>query len=268
MSLVLLAQVLLAQSSWFIGAGPTFLVPGKNLQSDFTEFRQLANLPPFATISMDATGRFGLFAEVGRTWINRDRKIIQGIELGLHYKSLKGRETVIATPVSDSVGYFHRITHTTRYPGLDLQLIREFDATDRLVWRHMLGINADYGFDGDNYEGDAILYSLSQPDRQLLVQLHYRLGLVIKTKGRWSFMPSLETPVLNVYPWANGRSTLEIWNYRYRPLILSVRVMLQDKPENKMNKGCLEIPEKRERPELWEPGMRKFRKGRSKGKID
>ena len=27
-----------------------------------------------------------------------------------------------------------------------------------------------------------------------------------------------------------------------------------------MDKGCLEIPERRERPELWDPEMRKFRK--------
>lgn len=262
---VLFASYSVGQKSWFIGAGPTFMLPGKALQSDLEEYFKVAALPPFSTLSMDATGRFGLFAEVGRSWMNRDKKIIQGIELGLHYKSLTGRETITATRISDTTSYFHRITHKTRFVGLDLNLLRDFDWTDRLTWRHMIGINGDYGFISDKIEGESPLYLVDNPDRNILIQLHYRLGLHIKTKGRWSFMPSIETPLLTAYPWANGRSTLEIWNYRYRPLIFCVRIMLEDKRESPMDKGCLEIPEKRERPELWDPEMRKFKKGKSKG---
>jgi len=88
-------------------------------------------------------------------------------------------------------------------------------------------------------------------------QLHAKVGFGFKPESGVMIIPSIETPILNIQPFEDGKSTLPYFNSRYRPIIISVRFLFfaQTKPEDCVGQGT----EKRG-TELWGKEMRKTKK--------
>ena len=52
----------------------------------------------------------------------------------------------------------------------------------------------------------------------------------MKFQNRLFIIPSLETPIINFLKWENGKSTYGIFNSRYRPILLKIRILWLKRP--------------------------------------
>lgn len=100
-----------------------------------------------------------------------------------------------------------------------------------------LGINGDYRFaDVYSYNEQGIPMNLNTPAR-FVFQAHYSIGLGFKLNQNMMVIPSIETPIVNFYEYDDLKSTLAIFNSRYRPLIFRITVLVLDnKPDRKCPK--------------------------------
>ena len=79
-----------------------------------------------------------------------------------------------------------------------------------------IGANLDYKF----FENDTPLPNNTD---KLNFSFHFKLGYGIKFSKTLFIIPTIETPILNLKKWENGKSNFGIFNSRYRPIILKVR---------------------------------------------
>ncbi len=250
-----------AQGVWFAGIGATRTLVGNHIGNDYIVNGAPIHNDSLKNISSSATGRFGFYAEFGRDIMLRKGSVLTGWEWGLHFKSLRAKETFsVVTPASDASNPIqHEEIYSSYYPGLFLNFYKEFPIIDGAIYmRHNLGVNADYGLLSRSKTVDSGVLTHDIFGPQYVGQIHYRLSFPLQIFGSKRITPSIETPILNVVPWSDGRSTLEFFNFRYRPLLICIRFDLNSR--GKKDRKCTGVPEKRERPELWGPEMRKFRK--------
>ena len=91
-----------------------------------------------------------------------------------------------------------------------------------------------------------------------LAQLHYRFGFGFKVRSGLFIVPSIETPILTVVPFDDGKSTLQYFSSRYRPLLISIRIMLLDK---RKSADCTGKGDGKTGHELWDKNMnRKYKR--------
>ena len=119
-----------------------------------------------------------------------------------------------------------------------------------------LGLNFDYrmmeGQKSDPYFPGAN----GQVPGKMLLQLHYQLGYGMKISKRTIMHISVETPILNMYPFDQGRSTFYYFHTHYRPVIARIAFLILDKkptrkcPSNKAPKG-------EGKSQLWDSKMSK-----------
>jgi hypothetical protein len=65
----------------------------------------------------------------------------------------------------------------------------------------------------------------------MIFALHYKLGFGYKVNQKLFIIPAVETPILNFIPFEKGRSTINVFNLHYRPLIFTVRIAWLRKPK-------------------------------------
>jgi hypothetical protein len=89
--------------------------------------------------------------------------------------------------------------------------------------QNSLGFNVDFRFsDKRNNHANTLGHTQADPSR-LLAQLHYKIGFGYKLNEKWFIIPTLETPILNLFQWDKFKSTDPMFSSRYRPIILTIR---------------------------------------------
>ena len=58
----------------------------------------------------------------------------------------------------------------------------------------------------------------------VVANIHYKLGVGFKLNDRIFVIPTIETPILNLYNFEKFKSTWGIFSSRYRPVIFTVRI--------------------------------------------
>jgi len=173
-----------------------------------------------------ALGKPGLYAEVGRYRMFKYSKLFKYMDYGVSYKGLRGREkstqTSFAMPGEVETGSVDfRGDFGYHYAEAFFNLNHVWRISKYNFIQNSIGVNAGYAFIA-NYSGATASLTPAQPGK-INAQLHYKLGFGIKMRGNWLIIPALETPMLNAWPFDNGRSSMAVFGSRYRPLIFSLR---------------------------------------------
>jgi hypothetical protein len=210
-------------SYWFFAPGVTCQFG--NIGGDSKEF----NLGVDTTLQLNtkAGSAPGLYLEVGRYHIfPGGGNIFNYLDYSLAYKALKGKEKGTAEYfASDQL--FAALDSEGNYRHRNLLL--NFNLNNVIRVKNYSFIQNSLGFNLDYKIGNSVSepitgpgYGLNYPDR-LIFQFHYKLGFGYKINESLIITPMLETPILNIKNWENLRSTWEVFNTRYRPVILTVR---------------------------------------------
>ncbi|MEX2595910.1 MAG: hypothetical protein WEC59_03190 [Salibacteraceae bacterium] len=184
-------------------------------------------------------GKPGIYAEVGRYRMLPYLKFFEFLDYGISYKGLRGSERANGqyvtkpaesplTPMEGSQGDFG-----FHYAELFLNLNHIWRIGKYNFIQHSIGLNGGYAF-LTNQSGSSLSPVGFENPGQWNAQLHYKLGYGIKMRGDWLIIPSIETPVLNAWPFENGRSSMGFFASRYRPLIFSLRFFFS-RPANTMD---------------------------------
>lgn len=185
------------------------------------------------TLEFEATprGKWGVFLEVGRYHLLEDWVYFEHWDYSLAFKQLKGRERfegerLDPTNGPDSVAGTG--TFNAYYASANANLNHWTQFTDHGFLRASIGVNLDYRvIDNSKFQGTDGDREASMPPR-LIGQGHFKLGWGWKISKKWFMVPTLETPVLNAYPWEGGVSSLEVFSSRYQPVVLSLRFLIRN----------------------------------------
>ncbi len=185
----------------------------------------------------NAVGRIGLGIEAGRFYVLDNSPLISYIDFTLGFKNLRGVERFTANLVDSNVptstvvsgdGVFGQ-----NFVSFSFNAHKINQVSDMSFIQNSLGINADYRISDNftyNNRGLPIELSATNP---LFAQIHYRFGMGFKIAPNVIIVPSIETPILKLYEFDDFRSTLSVFNSRYRPIIGRVTVMLHDSKKDR-----------------------------------
>lgn len=236
---------------WFISPGITYMLP-----EDRREFRTdyVTNNDNTDTIySGDFTraGKIGLYLEAGRHHFVRNRVLLHHLDYGIHFKMLRGREDFegITNLNNTFVPVSNRSTYSESFAGAFFNASNIIQISDNHWIQNSLGVNVDYRVISRR-ASDIDFGATNGFPNTLLGQLHYKLGFGWKPDPGIFIMPMIETPILTAYPWEDGKSTLQYFVGRNRPLILTVRIQWLSKQqsrscENQPGKNSPDLDKKR-----------------------
>jgi hypothetical protein len=178
--------------------------------------------------TFDPNGKFGLYLEVGRYRLFKYGRLFNYMDYSLAYKAIKGTEsyegtlmtestsTILATTGSDAI-----FKHKYLLANVNFNNIKQLGSYSFL--QNSLGFNVDYRFADKRTNHDNIIGQTQADPSRLLAQLHYKIGFGYKLNDRWFIIPTLETPILNLFQWDKFKSTDPMFSSRYRPIILTIR---------------------------------------------
>ncbi|MCH2215245.1 MAG: hypothetical protein MK086_08760 [Flavobacteriales bacterium] len=228
---------------WVVGPSVTYMMP------PIKNPTQRVYLPGGTAydIKYNPLGRVGYGLELGRFHVMDRSRLISHIELNAGFKMLRGQERFEASldketnpsgiSVLNGMGSFSHTYATLRF---SIASIQQFSSSSFL--QNSFGINADYRLASvSDYSDQGLPIELADPTN-FLFQVNYSLGFGFKVSGNLIVVPSVETPILNIYEYNDLKSTLSILNTPYRPLVFRVNVMVCDK---KADRKCPERKTKR-----------------------
>lgn len=220
---------------WFFAPGVTWMWPSSSDRQDIRISNREQQHDTLYDGQFKASGRPGIYAAFGRHKFVRDYYFIDHLDYGLAFKMLRGSEQFNGMVKSGNVlaATENRAKFSESFASLFFN-VSNIVQLSNTVWIHnSIGANADFRIiSRRQFKGNATGMAHNFPET-LLGQLHYRPGLGWKADPGLYFLLSVETPVLNVYPFDDGKSTLTYFSSRYRPLILSLQVMFLDKTKTK-----------------------------------
>jgi hypothetical protein len=213
--------------------------------------------------ALEARGRIGLYLEVGHAHFLPYWVPIDYIDYGLSFKLLRGKESLdgdYRVPETETVisPLMSNSRFSEGYASASVNFGKFIQVGDYSFVLASLGLNADYRVTS-NREADYAYFPSVFPD-DFLVQAHAKVGFGYKLQNNLFVIPSIETPILNLLPMEDGKSTLPYFASRYRPIVFSIRFqwLTRRKPED-----CVGKPQEKRGHELWDPSMR--RKNKRKG---
>lgn len=246
---------------WHFAPGITYMLPTEGKRNVL--LLQENAVDTLFTGEYKTAGKVGIYFEIGRLHLY-DRKVINGIDYGIGFKSLKGKESfdgLIASDVSVTPFSYEANYKNSFITGF-FNLSNYAQLSEKTFLHNSIGLNADYRI--INKTDDVLDYGSNMLFPKAFVgQLHYKFGFGFKAKNNLYVVPAIETPILGIYEWNDGKSTLQYFNTSYRPLIISLRFFwLDDRP----TRDCVGAPAKKTGDQLWGSNMRKGKKKRRKRK--
>lgn len=155
--------------------------------------------------SQKPSSKTGFYIDLGGYKLFEYYSIFRYMDWGLGYKSLRGSELATGSSFGDHfiTGYFN--------------LNNTVNIGKYTFWGNTIGVNTDY----------ALMRNLSYGDSPTAFQaaIHYKLTLGYKATKKLVIIPSVETPILNLFPFEYGSSSSKYLSSRYRPLLLTLRFM-------------------------------------------
>ncbi|MFK7756339.1 MAG: hypothetical protein AB8B53_05340 [Flavobacteriales bacterium] len=233
-------------SGWHFSPGITYMFPSEMNSTSLTENVDI-------TEEVSASGRVGLYAELGRHHLLRNLYFLDHLDYGIAYKKLSGRErTEIICETCDAVTT--EGIYKDNFASAYVNFSNIWQISDYNFIQNGFGVNGDYRFLlNQTVEPLDIGAPHLSPD-PLQVQLHYKLSFGMKAEKGVFILPSIEVPILNVIPFGDGRSTLKYFDSGYRPIIFSIKFMFlsKRKPED-----CKGSTDGRTGHKLWDKKMKR-----------
>ena len=179
--------------NFFLSPGLTFMVPSGS-GNEANNFKK--------------RGRIGLIFEAGAYHIfEKGGNIFNYMDYGIGYKKLAGSEYHDANNKSifkqNNISSFFNINNIWQI------------STKKFI-QSSIGANLDFKFNEKDspspYNTDDLSFSF-----------HLKLGYGFKFSKTLFIIPTVETPIINLKKWEQGKSTYGIYNSRYRPILFKVR---------------------------------------------
>jgi|GEM_PF-303205 len=234
---------------WYFAPGITYMMPTR---FDFTN--KIGETEEFATMATyDPGGRVSLYMGVGRFKMLNKMIFPHRIEYGLAYKRLSGFENVLVRQVAavDNAVLGEQNGQSSfrdNYLSANFTMGQYFQIGEYTYMLGSAGVNADWMFIGNRTIASGVPGVGTELPPSLLFQGFLRFGFGYKLESGWFVEPSLESPIMNFFPFENGRSTLGYFSTRYRPFILTVRLYRQDL---RKAADCVGTNSKPENAQLW-----------------
>ncbi len=217
------------RKGWLVNPALTYtLKPFKDSQQ-----RIFAASDSVYDVSFNAKGKLGVGLEIGRFYAIDNSRLISYVDFSLGIKILRGAESfeaVLDEPdrsesfIRSGDGIFSQNYATASFNATNARPINK-----KLSLHNTLGINGDYRLtDLYEYYNHGFPLTLNVPER-FVFQAHYKLGFGYMISDNVMLIPSVETPVLTFYEYDDLKSTLQIFNSRYRPIIFRLTIMVLDK---------------------------------------
>lgn len=222
------------RKGWLVNPAITYtLKPFKNNQQ-----RLFLGSDSVYDILYHAKGKLGVGLEIGRFYAIDNSRIISYVDFSLGIKILRGAEKYDATLddpdrsepyIIHGEGAFSQNYATASFNATNAQPLSRTTSIHNTI-----GINADYRLtDYYEYDSRGLPLDLNTPER-FVFQAHYKLGFGFSMGNNLMLIPSVETPLVTFYEYDDLKSTLSIFNSRYRPLIFRLTVLIMDnKPDRK-----------------------------------
>jgi len=222
---------------WVLSPSLTYMLPQLKAPSQRVYFQGGAAYD----IDYNPAGRVGVGLEVGRFHLIDNSQLISHVQLNMGIKVLRGVErfqATLANETSSLPGVLQNegaFSHSYATMSFAASNIQQFSRTGFI--QNSIGINGDYRIaSASTYNKAGLPIDLATPS-QFIFQANYSLGIGFRVSGNILVVPSLETPIVNIYEYEDLKSTLKVFNSRYRPFILKVSVlMLDNKPDRKCPK--------------------------------
>lgn len=193
-------------------------------------------------VLINAKGKPGVGLEIGRFYAIENSRIISYVDFALGIKILRGAEEFDATLDDPD----RTDPYTISGSGIFSQnyATASFNATNGILLSREISLHNTLGINGDyrltelyDYDKNEMPMDLQIPER-FVFQAHYKIGVGIAVGDNLMVIPSVETPVVTFYEYDDLKSTLAIFNSRYRPLIFRITVLILDnKPDRKCPKA-------------------------------
>lgn len=250
---------------WHFAAGATQMIPADAQRSE----SRLMNIDGQPSMvyngDFEAAGRFGIYLELGKQYFFDQPLLFHYIDFGLHFKQLRGAERFTGEVAAEGsmLVVENNGSFSDGFMGLYFNANRIVQLSDRSFLQFGIGLNADYRLlEQRAFEGIAepFLQEFADPFQG---QLHLRAGFGIRPEAGILIIPTIETPILNVQPLYDGKSTLPYFSSRYRPIILSIRVLFFG--ENRAD-DCVGQGTEKRGDQLWGGDMQKHYNKRLGGK--
>lgn len=241
---------------WFFAPGITLMAPTDADRIPTRVIKPTGVLDTLYSGVFNARSRVGLYLEGGRHHFTDKFIGLHAWDYGVHVKMLRGREDFEGRVKVDTsllaVNNMGKFSQT--FAGAFINASNILRLNNAWHVQNSLGLNADFRvLSRINYQGPTT-GMLQQYPNWMLFQLHYKLGFCWKADPGLYFMPSIETPILSLYPFDDGKSTMQYFSTRYRPLIISVRVMFLDR---RKGRSCENQPGKMSDIDKENPGKHK-----------
>jgi hypothetical protein len=258
-------------TGWFIAPGITYMLPVNRRESLTGYLENAEGLDTLYSGDFSRAGKIGAYIEAGRHKFYSGRILLDHLDYGIHYKMLRGRDSfdgAIFGP-GGSAPLQSNSTFSDHFLGAFVNFSNILQLTDHFWIQNSLGANADFALISRRVNGPYFGADWQDPGK-IVGQFHYKLSFGWKPEPGIYIVPSIETPILGVYPWYDLKSTLPYYTGKYRPIIFSIRIqwltMAQDrKCENQPGHDVdLEKGGKHKSSDLWGPQNKKMKRKREK----
>lgn len=228
--------------------GPTYTFTKKKnetIQSDPSEVNRYQ-------YTIDPTGKFGVFAEIGLVYFNmKDPKIkhygriVDYMDFGVGFKLLRGSETTTVDQL-DPVGNIQSsavgegdFSNGYAFGRFAVHKLQYINKTKKIFLDHSLGVNADFLVTGGSQNYKSPVFASTQVfSDDFRLQLHYGLGFGIRLKKGQYLVPGVQLPILGVQEWNKGKTALRWYSSTYYPVLFHLKFIYLFPA--KKGKGCYE----------------------------
>lgn len=213
---------------WLTGAGANYTIPvSGEANRDYN-----VNTDTISNFLFSPTGRVGAMLE-GGAFMLLDNPIVSYLDADIRFNWFNGKENFtenrISTVTNDTIltqsgiRSFDQINVSLRLNANNTIQVSQYGFI-----QNTLGANFDYLF-YENLQSDLPVLPLEEPSEKFQIQLHYKLAYGFRLDLMHYMIVGLDIPILNLYPWQDGRPNIEVFESQYWPLTLSVQFLFLQK---------------------------------------
>ena len=142
------------------------------------------------TIKINPGGKLGAYLGIGRYNIfYKGGNVFNYMDYSLAYKMLRGKEKITGAIQAEGK-YSHN------YLLGDFNINNVIQLADKMFVQNSLGVNLDWRFiTRQEHQGQ----NASVMPSNVVANIHYKLGVGFKLNDRVFVIPTIETPILNLY---------------------------------------------------------------------
>lgn len=216
--------------------GGFYIAPELNYLLTISDFEETASDNQGSyNYKVEPAGDFGYGLEIGWFHSFSRHRFVDYLEMGIGYRNFKGSAEHTGNYKSDTLrsSFSSSNTLSVQLAQLSFRATHVIQTGRHSLFTQSLGLNGNYFF-SEKYIRDNPRYiqRFESFSNNPLIQLHLALGYAFQVSKKVLLIPSIESPLLNVYP-IELRSGFEFFSAAYQPLIFKLRIqLLREDPVN------------------------------------